>query len=91
MAFPFEDEFTPDLRDQIIHKIQDKTGSTKCTICHTGPLIIGDGIISLNLQKKTRGLVLGGPHMPCVALVCSHCGHTHLFNLVTLGIIPGSK
>lgn len=80
---------TPEVEQQIIEAIQRKAPRlAACPVCQTGPWLLSEGFINLIIQDfdSGGGIVLGGPTMPTVALVCSHCGHTLLFNLIALGL-----
>mgnify|MGYP001619952440 FL=1 len=48
---------------------------------------LAPGFVNILLQKDLgNGLVIGGPTMPAVALVCTGCGNTLIFNLKVLGV-----
>jgi hypothetical protein len=44
------------------------------------------GFVFVPLQQDSTNVVIGGPQMPCVALICMTCGNTHLLNLIVLGL-----
>lgn len=80
--------FTEEEKTQIIAKIQEKTKGQIgiCPICKNPNWTLNDGFIPLSLQENIRGLVLGGPILPCVSITCTNCGNTMLLNLITLGL-----
>ncbi len=60
-----------------------------CPLCGTDNWTVVSGAISLTIQpQRTSGtLVLaGGPMLPEIAFVCTHCGNTVLMNAYVLGL-----
>lgn len=78
-------------KQRIINAIQSKyreKGRDKiiCSVCGNDAFMIIDGFISQSLQSNVGGgLVIGGPALPSVPLICKHCGNTLYFNLGILG------
>lgn len=57
-----------------------------CPICRSPNWTIGTGFTLLTIQDATAGIVLGGPIMPCVSMICTNCGNTVLLNVLVLGL-----
>jgi hypothetical protein len=65
-----------------------KPNATLCSFCAERNWVIqGNGLVYLSVQPiATRGIVLGGPTLPAVALMCQTCGNTLLLNVFGLGV-----
>ena len=57
-----------------------------CTVCRTGQWTLSDGFVFFPTQDSAGSYVIGGPVLPSVALICSHCGNTIFINLLVLGL-----
>lgn len=43
------------------------------------------------IQEHLGGLVIGGPAIPEIVVVCSHCGHILKFSAGVLGLLSEKK
>ena len=77
-----------EIKKEIIDKIQQKAPLLQCPVCHTRNVILVDGFINHSLQKELVGVVIGGPSIPTVGLVCSNCGYLMEFSVGVLGLLP---
>jgi hypothetical protein len=79
------------LDDQLKQKLDASLGRTLpehgCPFCRSSELRIADRIFYM-ADYDAKGMVLGGPTIPVVAVICLTCGHTMLFNAVVLGLVP---
>ena len=73
-------------RDEIIAALNERIRITACPLCGTNGWTLADGFAPLALQESFFGFRVGGPVLPCVALVCNNCGNTHLINLLNIGL-----
>jgi hypothetical protein len=74
-------------QQQIIETIQQRAqGLGSCTLCNRAQWVLANGLVILSLSENLEEVSLGGPSLPCAALVCQNCGNTLLINLVTLGL-----
>lgn len=79
--------FTHDQKDRVISAVSAKAPTLgACPVCAHPEWTLADGFIFLAIQEPSGPVVLGGPSMPCVALVCNNCGNTVLLNVMTLGL-----
>lgn len=90
--------FTPAQVQRIEGAIRQKMpgGLFMCTMCHSNKLTLANGYALISLQPNLSQYALDAPGMPCIALVCTNCGYTHLFNvfalrLADLGPVPPDK
>ena len=79
--------FTKEEKAQILSALTTKMGEIKpCPLCGDNNWQLQDGLVRLVVQEKKTRLSLGGRNFPCIALICSNCGNTHLVNLISLGL-----
>ena len=45
-----------------------------CPMCNGREFTVVDGMFQNTIQQSFRNFNLGGPSVPCVAIVCSGCG-----------------
>lgn len=84
---------TKEQEDKVIEKINEaikrKSGKTNliCPICTNNQFTLAGGFVNDFLMDKLNGgLVLGGPVLPSVPIVCTNCGNTFFLNAKILGI-----
>lgn len=83
--------FTDQQQQVVLRAVQAKIGQGRvaaCTVCGQANWgIQNQGLVLLTMQPSGQtGVVLGGPALPCVALVCNTCGNTALLNAFVLGV-----
>jgi hypothetical protein len=78
-------KFTKEFGDQVIAALTAKGAPKACSLCLTNSWTLADGIYFLVSQDDFPNVNLTGKGMPCCALLCNHCGNSHLINLVQLG------
>jgi len=61
-----------------------------CPICRSSEWVVSDYLVELR-EFKRGDLVMGGPIMPIIPLVCNYCGYTMLFNAITSNIMEKNK
>lgn len=72
---------------RIVAALKAKTGDRQfpCFLCGREHWTIQAGYLVLPLSEAPQRTVMAGPCLPCVALMCQHCGQTVLLNLKLLG------
>jgi|SRR5579862_1204756 len=73
---------------RLLAAIQERTGGQKpCVLCGHTQWTVNTAFTAIQVSKNPLETVLGGPGqaMPTVAMICTHCGNTHLLNLLVLG------
>jgi len=78
-------DFTPEKKAQIWAAIMKLRRDLACPVCHQQTWEMPDGFVSLPLLSN---FLVGKTNvgLPSVAVVCTTCGHTLLFNLFALGL-----
>lgn len=79
---------TPQQQSQIITAFNQRIGgyTRPCAVCGATQYTLADGFLWFQLKSSLPALQLGGPGIPCVAIVCNNCGNTLFLNLITLGL-----
>lgn len=88
MGLSFIRHAPPDLQSKVRTALQEKGLPGACPVCGKTSWVIAEGITYIELEVPSTRFATSyqGQAMPCVPLVCDHCGHTLLFNLIVLGI-----
>jgi hypothetical protein len=58
----------------------------RCSACSQSEWTLANGAVALLLSESPQLYHVGGPTLPCAALVCNFCGNTLLLNLLRLGV-----
>jgi len=75
-------------KQKIIDKLIEKGVKTICPMCGKNHFLIADGYFNHPMQPNFQGgLVLGGPSIPTIAIVCENCGYTSQHALGVLGLL----
>ncbi len=85
---PIPEDIKKKIQENLNKKLQEKGRSYVCSICGNNNFILADGFVNDLLQDNIGGgLVIGGPSIPEVAVVCSHCGYVMKFSAGVLGLL----
>lgn len=75
---------------QAIAHLQNKWSGRPCPMCATGNWNVQDSTFQLT-EFNQGAMVLGGPVIPVIPIVCNNCGNTLLINAITAGVIKPEK
>lgn len=76
------------IKEILEKKLTEKSRGLECPICKNKDFILADGFAREVLQDHLTGsLVVGGPSIPKVVVVCSHCGFVMTFAAGALGLL----
>ena len=64
------------------------SGEIKCPMCGNKHFIIADGYFNTIMQDSLNGIVLGGPSIPSIPIICNRCGFISSHALGILGLLP---
>ena len=78
--------FTEETRNEILNTLHKRIRIPACPLCGTNAWTLADGFVALPLQGDFSAFTVGGPVLPCVALVCNNCGNTYLINVLNIGL-----
>lgn len=78
-----------DIKQEIITKLQERNPNLKCPLCEKGEMVLADGFISHPINKELSGsLIIGGPTVPTIAVICKNCSYMMQFSIGALGLLP---
>lgn len=77
-------------KQKIISELNNRinSGDIKCPMCGNKHFIIADGYYNSILQDNLNGIVLGGPSIPSIPIICNRCGFISSHALGILGLLP---
>jgi ribosomal protein L37E len=75
-------------KQEIIKALEDRGAKLPCPRCGNQSFTLLDGYFNQTIQTDVRGLVLGGPSVPSVVVVCNRCGYLSQHALGALGLLP---
>lgn len=86
---PIPEDIKKKIQENLNKKLQEKGRSYVCPICGNNNFILADGFVNDLLQDNMGGgLVIGGPSIPEIVVVCSHCGYVMKFSAGVLELLP---
>lgn len=88
---PIPEETKKKIIESLNKKLQERGRSLVCPACGNNNFILADGFSNDLLQDQPGGLVIGGPAIPEIVVVCNHCGHVLKFSAGLLGLLPEKK
>jgi hypothetical protein len=67
------------MKKEDLSKLVNKLNSSmpagvECPMCHGRDFEVVDGVFTNSIQQSLNNFQIGGPSVPCVAFVCTHCG-----------------
>ena len=78
-------------RQKIIKALQEHGAKLPCPRCGSNFFSLLDGYFNQTIQESLKGMVLGGPSIPSVVVVCNQCGYLSQHALGALGLLPQEK
>jgi hypothetical protein len=77
---------------EIAKRLGERGVRSQCPMCGHDSFVLADGYFIHSIQPNLGGgLVLGGPSVPTVAIVCSKCGFVSQHAVGVLGLLPSKK
>jgi hypothetical protein len=84
-------EISADQKRRIVEALEKAGVKLPCPRCTNDNFRLLDGYFNQPLQVELGGLVLGGPSVPSVVVVCTRCGYLSQHALGVLGLLPKEK
>lgn len=81
-------EITPEQKRRIVEALEKAGARLPCPRCANNNFTLLDGYFNQPVQAELSGLVLGGPSVPSVVVVCTRCGYLSQHALGALGLLP---
>ena len=83
---------TSEDKEKIVKALEERFAKHPCPRCLNQQFTLADGYFNQPLQNDlTGGLVIGGPSIPSVVVVCTRCGFISQHALGALGLLPPQK
>lgn len=73
---------------KIIRRLFEVGARAPCPRCGKQSFTVPDGYFNQAIQMQMGGIVLGGPTMPSIVVVCTQCGFMSQHALGALGMLP---
>lgn len=84
-------KMSPEKKQEIAKILQDKGALRPCPRCTNQKFTLLDGYFNQSIQQELTGMLIGGPAVPSVVLVCNNCGYMSQHALGVLGLMPPGK
>ena len=82
-------DMNEDQKKKVIQALQEKGSVLPCPRCGNQNFTLIDGYFNQPLQKQlSNNLVIGGPSIPSVGVVCNKCGFIAHHAVGVLGLMP---
>ena len=74
---------------EIIKALEQRGAILPCPRCGSRQFSVAkEGYFNQTLQTELTGIVIGGPSIPTVVVICSKCGYVAQHALGALGLLP---
>lgn len=73
---------------RIIQILNERIPNLECPMCHEKHFIIADGYFNSIIQAELNDIMIGGPSIPNIGIVCGNCGFISHHALGVLGLLP---
>ncbi len=76
-------------KNKIITNLQNKGAILPCPRCGNKNFTLIDGYFNQSFQKElNNNIVIGGPSIPSISVLCNQCGYIAHHALGALGLMP---
>ncbi|OUN89256.1 hypothetical protein B5F99_18995 [Odoribacter splanchnicus] len=82
------DKLTEEEKQKLVTELNKRIHGLNCPMCHNPSFIILDGYFNQPIQAELNGVMLGGPSLPSIGIVCNNCGFISQHALGVLGFLP---
>lgn len=59
---------------RFVDRLNQVIPGLECPMCHSHDFTVVDGLFPNTIQNSLNSIQIGGPAIPCVAIICRHCG-----------------
>lgn len=77
-------------KTRIVKALEDAGARLPCPRCANQGWVLMDGYFNQPVQTALSGLVIGGPSVPSVVVICNQCGYLSQHALGVLGLLPAA-
>jgi ribosomal protein S27AE len=75
-------------KQKVLEALDEAGANLPCPRCGNGQFSLVDGYFNHPIQTSLGGLVIGGPSVPSVVVVCNKCGFISQHALGALNLLP---
>jgi len=75
-------------KQKIIKALEERKVILPCPRCGNEHFTLLDGYFNQTIQTELTGIVIGGPSVPSIVVVCTQCGYLSQHALGVLGLLP---
>jgi ribosomal protein S27AE len=81
-------DWSEEQQKEVIRSLRAKGVDVACPRCNHSSFTLLDGYFNQPIQKELTGVVLGGPSVPSIIVICTNCGFMAQHALGPLGLMP---
>jgi hypothetical protein len=81
-------EWSQEQKEKIVKALMERGAQSPCPRCGNPNFTLLDGFFNQPIQPELGNIILGGPSIPSVVTVCTHCGFISQHALGALGLLP---
>ena len=81
-------QISDEKKQEIIKALEERGAKLPCPRCGNQSFTLIGGYFNQTIQTDLKGMVLGGPSVPSVVVVCNRCGYLSQHALGALGLLP---
>lgn len=81
-------ELSQEQQKKIIEALDERGAILPCPRCGNKSFELLNGYFNHTLQAELKGIVIGGPSVPTIIVVCKKCGYLSQHAIGTLGLLP---
>ena len=85
---PINMEIPTEEKNRIIQALEKAGAILPCPRCGNQTFSLVGGYFNQFVQPKLAGIIIGGPSVPSVAVICDRCGFIAQHALGTLKLLP---
>lgn len=75
-------------KKEIVRILSDRGAKNPCPRCDKTSFTLLDGYFNQNIQPEITGdLIIGGPAIPSIVIICNNCGYMSQHALGVLGLL----
>lgn len=82
------EKFSEEYKKKIVQALTSKGATQPCPRCRNQSFTLVDGYFNQPIQTELGGLIIGGPSIPSIVVVCTQCGYMSQHALGVLGLLP---
>lgn len=83
------ENMTADQKSNIVKILSERGANRPCPRCNNNNFTLLEGYFNQSIQPTINaGIMLGGPSIPSIVVICNNCGYISQHALGILGLLP---